>query len=279
MLAASGPAHAGDFVTGGKLLLTRGVTAIEGGTGAGLSTWALIAGNETKDGVGATAFATGVPMSDFAFAAYGGAVGVKDRLEISLARQSFDTGRTGAALGLGEDFTFRQTILGAKLKVAGDAVYDQDRWLPQIAVGVQYKTAEQDGVLAALGARDDDGVDVYAAATKVLLGQSLVLNGTLRLTKANQFGLLGFGGDARRGYSAQFEGTAGYLLTDKLLLAGEYRTKPDNLGFAREEDVWDVFAAYAVNHHVSLVAGYVDLGAVATFENQRGAYLSLQIGF
>ena len=54
--------------------------------------------------------------------------------------------------------------------VAGDAVYDQDRLLPQIAVGVQYKRNDQGAIVAAVGGKDDEGTDVYVAASKLLLG-------------------------------------------------------------------------------------------------------------
>ena len=49
---------------------------------------------------------------------------------------------------------------------------------------------------AVVGAKRDSGVDFYVSATKLLLEQNLLLNGTLRATKANQLGLLGFGGVA-----------------------------------------------------------------------------------
>lgn len=278
-LGAAGAAEARQpLVWGGKLPLTRGVTGVEGATGAGLSTWSLIGGNETEDGVGASAFYTAVPLSDYDFSAYGVAVGLFDRVEFSWARQEFDTGATGAKLGIGDGFTFKQDIVGLKLRLAGDAVYDQDRWLPQIAVGVQFKEADQSALVAALGAKDDSDVDYYLAATKVLLDQSLVLNGTLRATRANQFGLLGFGGDKQADRTAQIELTAAYLATDRLLVGGEYRTRPDNLGFAKEDDAYDVFAAYALTEKISLVGGYADLGSIATFGGQRGAYLSLQLG-
>ena len=65
----------------------------------------------------------------------------------------------------------------------------------------------------------------------------------------------------------------------RLAFGAEYRTKPDNLAFAREQDAFDVFAAYAFTKNLSLTAAYVDLGDIATFKNQRGAYLSLQAGF
>jgi len=276
--AASG-AHAGEIETGGKLLLTHGVSSVEGGAGGGLSTWAVIAGNETNRGVGGEVHGTYVDVKDYKLRAFGGAVGWHDRVELSATRQEFDTGATGAKLGLGKGFTFKQTVLGAKIRVLGDAVYEQDSWIPQVAVGVQYKDNNQDAIVRAVGAKKDSGVDVYVAATKLLLDKSLVLNGTVRLTKANQMGLLGFGGDKNDSYKPQFEGSAGYLLSKRLVVGAEYRTKPSNLGFAKEDDWKDLFVAYAVNKTLSVTAAYVDLGDIATFKNQRGLYLSLQAGF
>ena len=276
-LGLCGAAHAGEIETGGKLLLTGGVSALEGGAGGGLSTWALISGNETSRGIGGSVHATYVNVPDYELRSAGVAVGLFDRVELSLTRQEFDTGATGAKLGLGKGFTFKQDIAGVKVRVLGDAVYAQDTWLPQIAVGAQVKQNNQPGIVRAVGAQDDTGVDYYAAATKLLLDKSLVLNGTVRLTKANQTGLLGFGG--QHGYSTQFEGSAGYLVSKRLLVGAEYRTKPDNLGFAKESDWADVFVAYAFNKTLSVTAAYADLGNIATFKNQRGLYVSLQAGF
>jgi hypothetical protein len=220
-----------------------------------------------------------VPLSDFTLTAAGVAVGLFERVELSYARQWFDTGRAGARLGLGEDFTFRQDVVGVKVKLVGDAVYDQDRWWPQVSAGAQYKNAARAGVLAAVGARGDDGVDLYLAATKLVLAHSLLVNGTVRLTKANQFGLLGFGGDRGSGYKSQVEASAALLLSRRLAVGAEARTKPSNLGFAREGDALDVFAAYFLNKNLSLTAAYVDLGPVALQGRQRGLYLSVQAGF
>jgi hypothetical protein len=276
--AASG-AVAGEIETGGKLLLTHGVSALEGGAGGGLSPWAVIAGGETDHGIGGEAHGTYVDVRDYKLRAVGGAIGWHDRFEVSATRQEFDTGPTGAKLGLGKGFTFKQTVLGAKVRVLGDAVYTQDTWVPQVSVGAQYKDNNQDAIVRAVGAKDDSGVDFYVAATKLLLDKSLVLNGTVRMTKANQTGLLGFGSAKDGGYKPQFEGSAGYLLSKRLVVGAEYRTKPSNLAFAKEDDWMDLFAAYAVNKHLSVTAAYVDLGDIATFKNQRGLYLSLQAGF
>lgn len=273
------PALAQDFDTGGKLLLTGGVSTIEGSGGGGLATWATTTGYGTEEGFGANVHATYVNLPDFEFRTAGVAVGLFDRVEVSLARQEFDTGATGAKLGLGKGFTFTQDVIGVKVVVAGDAVYDQDRWLPQIAVGAQYKTNDQGAIISAVGGRDDSGIDYYVAATKVLLDRSLVVNGTVRLTRANQTGLLGFGGPKEDGYTPQFEGSVAWLATKRLAFGIEYRTKPDNLGFAGEDDWADLFVAYAFNKNLSVTAAWVDLGDIATFKEQRGLYISLQAGF
>lgn len=265
--------------TGGKLLLTGGVSTIEGSGGGGLATWAVTSGYGAEDGIGGNVHATYVNLPDYELRSWGAAASFWDRVEVSVARQEFDTGATGALLGLGSGFTFVQDVLGVKVKLVGDAVYDQDTWLPQIALGAQHKSNKQGAVIAALGGQDDEGTEVYVAATKLFLAQSLLVSGAVRWTNANQTGLLGFGGDRKDDIEPQFEGSVGYLLNRSLVVGAEYRTKPDNLGFAGEDDWFDVYAAYALNRNLSVTAAWVDLGSIATFEDQRGVYLSLQAGF
>jgi hypothetical protein len=272
-------AEARPLRNGGKLMLTGGATGIEGAAGGGLATWALIGGNETDAGIGGGVHATEVRLADFGFRSLGAKVGLFDRVELSYAHHRFDTEAAGAALGLGRGFTFGQQVFGAKVRLVGDAIYDQGSVLPHISVAVQHKRARRDGVIAFLGGRSETGTDYLVSASKILLDQSLVLGGSVRLTKANQFGLLGFGGDKEGGYSAQFEGSAGVLLSRKLLVGAELRTRPSNLSFAREDDAWDAFAAWSVHRNVTLTAAYVDLGSIATLDGQRGLYLSAQLGF
>lgn len=282
LMAATGLAQAqdeGGAGTSGKLLLTGGVSQVEGSAGGGLTPWAVIGGYGTRDQIGANAFYTNVGVDDYTLDSYGVLVGFYDRVELSFSRQEFDTEAVGGLLGLGNGFTFTQDTIGVKVKVAGDAVLEQDSWLPQIAVGAQYKKNDQPGVLAFVGARDDSGVDYYVSATKLYLAQSLLLNGTVRFTKANQFGILGFGGDRNDDYEAQFEASAAYLLSRNLAVGAEYRTKPNNLGIADEDDAWDVFVAWAPIKNVSLTVAYVDLGNIVIRDEQRGVYASLQVGF
>lgn len=262
-----------------KLLLTGGVSQLEGAAGGGLTPWAVIGGYGTRDQIGANAYFTHVGVQDYHLNDAGALIGLYDRVEISVAQQRFDTEAVGAALGLGRGFTLRQDIVGVKVKVVGDAVLEQDSWLPQIAVGAQFKKNDQGAVLRAIGAKDDRGTDFYVSATKLYLAQSLLVNGTLRLTKANQTGLLGFGSDRNDSYKAEFEGSVAYLLSRNLAIGAEYRTKPDNLGIAREDDWYDAFVAWAPMKHVSLTLAYANLGNVVIKDNQRGLYLSVQVGF
>jgi hypothetical protein len=277
-LLAASTARADDLRPSGKLLLTQGVSNVEGAGGGGIATWALITGYETRDGIGGNIHGTFISLPDYQFRAYGASVGFRDRVELSYTRQEFDTQGTGAKLGLGSGFTFDQDVVGLKVRLLGAAVYNQDSWVPQVAAGAQYKKADKGAVIDFLGGKKDSGVDWYVAATKLYLDQSLVLNGTIRATKANQTGLLGFGGPKNDSYQAQFEGSAALLLTRKIAVGVEYRTKPDNLGL-KEDDWMDLFAAYAINKNISVTAAYVDLGEIATFRNQRGFYLSIQAGF
>jgi Protein of unknown function (DUF3034) len=270
---------AGQLLDSGKLLLTGGVSNIEGASGGGIATWATITGYDTSDGVGANVHATYVGVQDYSLTDYGVSVGLFNRLELSYARQQFDTGATGALLGLGRGFTFDQDVYGAKLRLVGDLVYDQNSLLPQIAAGVQYKVADKGAIIHAIGGAASSGTDYYISATKLFLGQSVLVDTTVRFTRANQTGLLGFGGDKNNGYRAEFEGSVAYLVSKHLAVGGEFRSKPDNLGFAKEDDWYDVFAAYALNKHLSATIAYANLGDIATLKNQNGVYVSLQAGF
>lgn len=262
----------------GKLLLTNGVSTIEGAAGGGVTPWAVIAGNATKDGIGAQASASIAALPDYDFRSYTVALGAFDRVELSYARQVFDTNQVGGTLGLGNGFTFDQDVWGVKVKVAGDAVYGA-QWMPSIAIGAQYKKSLDAPVVTAIGAAARDGVDYYASATKLLLDWSLLTNVTVRATRANQLGLLGHGGDLRDSHRVQVETSAAYQLSRRFVVGAEYRTKPDNLAIAREDDWWDAFAAYGINRHLTATVAYTDLGSIATVAGQRGVLFQLQGSF
>ena len=266
------------LIDGAKLLLTNGVATIEGSSGGGLATWSTIAGRETDRGIGLSGHVTLIELPDYGWQSHGVAVGVANRIELSYARQNFDTRDVGAALGLGRGYTLNQDVFAAKVRLAGDVVYG-DPLVPQISVGVEHKRNRDAAVARAVGAAHGSGTDITLSATKLLLSHSVLVNATARLTKANQAGLLGFGTPADDAYRVQFEGSVAYQLSRRAVVGAEYRTKPDNLAIAREDDWWDLFAAYALTDHLTITAAYVDLGAIATFDNQRGGFLSAQIAF
>lgn len=264
---------------GNKLLLTGGVTELEGSAGGGIAPWAVIGGYGTEDEIGANAFYTRVNVPDYHLNVAGALIGLYNRVELSYAQQRFNTEDVGAALGLGRGFTFRQDVVGVKVRLFGNAVLDQDSWVPQVSIGAQYKKNNQDAVVKFVGAKRSQGTDYYLAATKLYLNQNLLVDATVRFTKANQTGLLGFGGDRRNRYQPQFEGSVAYLLSRRWAVGVEYRMKPNNLGIAREDDWYDGFVAFAPTKHVSMTLAYAQLGNIVIKDHQQGLYASVQVGF
>ena len=266
------PANAGD-----RLQWTGAVTEVEGSAGGGLVPWALIGGLGTNTQLGATAFVTYVATRDFALQAAGASIDVDNRVELSVARQRFDAGAVLASLTLGQD------IVGMKVRVLGDAVFAPDRLLPQIAVGAQWKrTLDFRQVPQAVGAMRAEDYDLYIAATKVyfaaLAGRNLLIDATVRRTRANQFGLLGFGG-AGSGYAFVPELSAAVWPCEDLLIGGEYRQKPDNLPGLRETSAKDLFLAWAPVKNLTFTVAWTDLGRIAGKGEQRGVYFSVWSGY
>ncbi|MBK8324011.1 MAG: DUF3034 family protein [Betaproteobacteria bacterium] len=262
-------------VAGDRLVVTGGAQQLEGSAGGGLVPWALIAGYGTRDQVGGSAFVTRVRTNDFDLTAGGLAVGLFDRVELSLARQRFDAGAVVPGLVL------RQDILGAKWRLTGDALYDQDSPWPQVALGLQHKRNRDMAIPEALGAKRGSDTDLYAAFTKLWLagfaGRNVLANLTVRSTRANQMGLLGFGGDKEDRRRLEAEGSVALMLGDRLAVGAEYRGKPDNLSALREDDFSDVFVAWFPNKRVAVTLAWTRLGSIAGLGGQEGAYLSVQL--
>jgi len=263
---------------GDRLLATWGVSQVEGAAGGGLTPWALIAGSGSRNQVAATAYATGWhSQGGYTLRTVGAAVGLYDTLEFSAAHWHFGLSDTVPGQALNMD------VIGAKWRVWGDVVQDQDTPWPQVAVGFQAKQNHSMGVPTALGAKRADDVDFYASATKLWLagaaGYNLLGNVTLRATRANQFGLLGFGGDRGDRRQVRAEGSLAFLPRDDIAMGAEWRDKPDNLSVFKEEAAADVFVAWFINRHFSLTAGRVDLGNIANKPSQHGWYLSAQGAF
>ncbi|MFC4656025.1 DUF3034 family protein [Rheinheimera marina] len=251
-----------------KVIATGGATSIEGAAGGGIVPWAVINGYASSEQWSVNTFASTVQVDDFSLHNVGLGLSYDDRWEWSFARQKFQLDSLGGEL--------RQDVWGVKYRLAGELLYSS---MPQLSLGLQYKKHRDFTLPAAVGAAEDSGVDYYLAASKVFFhstaGRNVLLNATLRNTDANQIGLLGFGGQgAERKWL--LEASAVLLLDYQWALGTEFRQKPNQLGFADEQHWRDLFAAYFVNKHLSVVLGFVDLGDIAGFQAQDGWYLSLE---
>ncbi len=260
----------------GKILTTAGLSQVEGSGGGGLVPWATLAGYDSRDETSASFFITDVNVTDYRLTSIGVATSFYDRVELSYTQQTFALPAsliTGLSLD-SEDI--KQDVVGVKVRLYGDAVYST---YPQVSVGLQYKQLDSDFVASYLGAKDDSGTDIYIAATKVHLGAvagyNLVWNLTARATKANELGLLGYGGPDNTSYQVMMEGSVGLLLSPNWIVGMEYRQKPSNLSSVEEDDWKDIFISYLPNKNLNITAAYVDLGTVATKKDQTGIYLSM----
>ncbi|MFK7733495.1 MAG: DUF3034 family protein [Pseudomonadales bacterium] len=253
----------------GKLIGTAGVSTIEGAGGGGIVPWALISGYATRDELGGAAFYSNLTVDDYAVNVAGVSVGFNNRLEVVYAHHDFEIKAS--------DTHIVQNIFSVKYRVFGDAIFSS---APQLSIGIQHKRLQDSDVAFSVGAADDTGTDVYLAATKVWLDgvfhRTTLLNATARLTKANQTGILGFGGQSSNDYKLQLELAAGVFLTRKLAIGMEYRQKPDNLGLG-EDDWQDFWIAYFISKRFSVTGAYVDLGSIAGVPGQNGMYLSVQL--
>lgn len=252
----------------GKLIGTAGLNQIEGSGGGGIVPWATLAGYDSQEQISVNAFTTQVDIDDYRLNVLGVSASFYDRVEVSVAQHRFDLKTLGGDI--------KQTVYGVKYRLYGDVVYST--W-PQLSVGLQHKELDDGSIASAVGAANNSsGTDIYLAATKVHLGAlagfNTVWSLTARATKANQLGLLGFGGMNKDSYQIMAEASVGVLFSRHLAVGVEYRQKPDNLGLG-EEDWYDLFVSYFPNKNLSLTLAWAELGSIAGAKDQQGLYLSL----
>ena len=165
----------------------------------------------------------------------------------------------------------------ARYQVITEGEFDQ-KWLPAITAGVHYKYNDgisevRDAVKASAGAdvlgsaglSADSGADFTLYASKLItqLPRPVLLEAGGRATRAVWDGLAGF----TSSYSFVFEGNAVVFVTSNIALAAEYKQQPrdyqaiGNL-VQKESDWWTIDAAYVVNKHLTLAAGYAHFGNV-----------------
>lgn len=296
--------------SGSRLIASGGITGFEGTAGGGITPWAFIGGYTSKEEISYSANVQYLSLNDYSLTTAGAGISLFDRVEISIQRQRLDISAgltsnvfallTEGAVTNANSTTIEQDIVGAKVKLFGDGVFTQNSWAPQIALGAQYKKNRdvdsslslpdgtvplpEVGVPLLLGAKDDSGTDIYLSATKLWLGTpsgyNLLTNLTARYTKANVFGLLGFGAEGNDNAKVEWEGSVAVLISPTTAIGTEFRTQTNRLGGLAEEDtVIDAFIAYFPNKSISITAAYVDLGNLPLQESSSGFYLTVNGNF
>ncbi|GGD58148.1 DUF3034 family protein [Lacimicrobium alkaliphilum] len=296
------------LATGSSLVATGGITSFEGTAGGGITPWAMIAGYGSKEEIHGTGALQQLDLGEYQLRTVGAAIGFYDRVELSVQRQNLKVESgivsnvfnllTDGAVNTAPGTDIEQDIIGLKVKVFGDAVFDQNSPWPQVSVGAQYKKNRDfdtslplsdgsvplpdTGVPQLLGATEDAGTDFYVSASKLWLGgawgNNVLANVTARMTKANTFGLLGFESAADDGYELEWEGSVALLPSPSTAVGIEWRTQTNRLGgLAEEKTVTDLFIAYFPNKHWSLTAAYVDLGNLPFDQKASGLYLSATV--
>lgn len=320
-----------EWLNTGKVLATGGVSMIDGAGGGGITPWATITGYATRDGINGDVHYTYAPLANYTLHSLGAAVGLYDRVELSYAKSYLTTGATFDTVGLAADTVFgpggaemsgiepfnttiEMDTYGAKVRVFGEAIYDSDNLIPQIAVGAFYKENKNEELLKTLKAGKAKDWEAYVSATKIFFPINTLVNITARYSSANQTGLVGFGGPNGDGgvqndKEIRPEISLAYLLRKDTAIGVEWAKHGDNLEgesvslngtdindfqpvletaglgnlsgtLTQHEDDWfDAFVAYFPNKNLSMTFAYAWLGDITITPDQHGFYLSLQASF
>jgi hypothetical protein len=349
MALVGGSAHAGilDFYNDGKVLATPGVSMTDGAGGGGITPWAVISGYETRDGINGDLHYTYVNLPNYSLNSLGAAVGFYDRVELSYAYDILPTGSTFNTIGLisnvvggllssptlgpvlkglglssgnqlagGVDpwnTTIKMHVVGAKVRLIGEAIYDSDNLIPQVAIGGFYKWNENKTLLETLQADKSKDYEAYISVTKIFFPLSTLLNVTGRYTAANETGLTGFGDS----HKMRVEASLAYLLKKDTAIGVEFQQHGHNLegknvqlgsgvdltsivnnpalaptlnslgvsaglvdSLTQKESNWyDAFVAFFPSKNLSITMAMAYLGDITFTPNQTGFYISLQSSF
>ncbi len=195
------------------------------------------------------------------------------RLELGYGYDTFDLGDLPDAIHTATGIRLRDGSVKLHNLNARLLLVEEGDVTPAITAGVHYKSnqgidrinADLGGLLHTSGIESNDGTDITLYASKLFksLPRPLLINAGLRATKAAHIGLLGFTDD----YHVVLEANAVLFLTGDFALAAEYRQKPNDYTpvgtLVQAEDDWfTIDAAYVVNNHLTVAAGYGHFGAV-----------------
>jgi hypothetical protein len=199
------------------------------------------------------------------------------RLELGFGYDLLNLGDLPTAIkaqgGPGIDDNLALYNANARLEILQEGEFDQ-KWLPAITAGIHYKYNDSinqinnqlGGTLSKIGLSDDQGLDFTLYGSKLLtfLPRPMLVNLGGRATKSAELGLLGFTDE----YSFVFEGSVVVLLTDKFMVAAEYKQQPSSFTpipglIGTPGDWWTIDAGYVINPHMTVAVGYGQFGTVA----------------
>jgi hypothetical protein len=164
----------------------------------------------------------------------------------------------------------------ARLQLLKEGEFDQ-KWIPALTFGAHFKyndgirqiDNDLGGALTSAGIAHDVGEDftLYASKLFTQLPRPVLVELGGRATTGVWNGLGGF----TSRYDFLFEGNVVVFVTGNFALAAEYRQQPNEykpIGslVQAEGDWWTLDAAYVVNNHLTLAAGYGHFGKVLNHE-------------
>ena len=258
------------------------ITGVDGVSGGALVPWALLSS-------GPTVAITHLNTQGLGINGVAGNTSFGDRIEVSFAHNMLDVN------ALGSGGTSAVDNFGLKVKLN-----DMGNVMPQFALGIVGKHASGNLITNTLNPMgiSDTSADFYAAASKMMSvgGKSLLLNGALIATKANQMGLLGFGGGNAAGASNSYgiapAVSAELFAADNVIVGAEYRGEPSNAGSNSglsgqgvfyQSAAYDLHIAYVATKNLTWTVAYTSLGQVAPGVNgnvkQNGMALQAQVSF
>jgi hypothetical protein len=273
---------------------------VEGNSGVFITSTAYLV-NPPEEGevFGLPSFSTSFAMiGEKDFESFAVTENILGKIELGYALERLGLGDWPAdvktASGLHVDNHVFVHNFNTRLMVVEEGSFDR-AWMPAVTLGAHFKwndglsniNRQLDGKCDELGADHIFGTEFTAVATKTItdwLPNPLIVSAGLRNGDAIHTGLMGFAGERR----TTFEGSIIYFLTDKLLLAGEYRQKSDLLDqcsmggkhlIKAENDWWDICLGYVVNDHLTVAVGYANFGNVLNHREENVWAIQLKYEF
>lgn len=218
------------------------------------------------------------------------------RIELSYAASRFGLGSfrdavrktTGRDIVRNEAYLHTISLRGLLLE---ENAFDL-AFLPAVTAGVQFKYNDSiqtidrrsGRLLHSAGLEKSNGIDWTITTSKTfrdpLLGKPLSISAGLRVSKAAQIGLLGFGNQCKMSLETniRYQPTdwliVGYELRDKV---GPYATGPGTLG---SEGPWQaISASVLLEEHLILTGAWTMMGDVANGPADCGWTIGLQYNF